>query len=58
LAIYNRLGIQIFEGQNGWDGIMNKNMGANTMAVPGVYYYAVQLPNGEVKKGTIEIVKF
>jgi uncharacterized repeat protein (TIGR01451 family) len=58
LAIYNRLGIQIFEGQDGWDGIMNKNMGANTMAVPGVYYYAVQLPNGEVKKGTIEIVKF
>jgi hypothetical protein len=26
-------------------------------AVPGVYFYSVQLPNGQVKKGTIEIVK-
>lgn len=58
VAIFNRFGIQIFEGPDGWDGVMNKNMGANTMALPGVYYYSVSLPDGNVKKGTIEIVKF
>ena len=58
VAIFNRFGLQIYKGDNGWDGVMNMNIGKNTMAVPGVYYYAVQLPNGEVKKGTIEMVKF
>ena len=58
VLIFNRFGIQVFEGADGWDGVMNKNMGANVMAVPGVYYYAVSLPDGNVKKGTIEIVKF
>lgn len=58
VKIYNRHGIQIFEGSDGWDGVMNKNMGQNVMAVPGVYYYAVPLPDGNVKKGTVEIVKF
>ena len=58
LAVFNRFGIQIYEGQDGWDGVMNMNMGKDELAVPGVYYYAVQLPDGNVKKGTIEIVKF
>ena len=58
VLIFNRFGIQVFEGADGWDGVMNKNMGANVMAVPGVYYYAVSLPDGNVKKGTIEVVKF
>ena len=56
--IFNRFGILIYEGNDGWDGVMNKNMGANMMAVPGVYYYSVSLPDGNVKKGTIEVVKF
>ncbi len=58
VSIFNRFGIQVYEGADGWDGVMNKNMGANEMALPGVYYYAVPLPDGNVKKGTIEIVKF
>ena len=58
LDVYNRFGVQIFKGADGWDGVMNQNMGANEMAMPGVYYYAVFLPDGNVKKGTIEIVKF
>ena len=58
LDVYNRFGVQIFKGTDGWDGVMNQNMGANEMAMPGVYYYAVFLPDGNVKKGTIEIVKF
>ena len=58
VKIFNRFGVLVFEGPDGWDGVMNKNMGANNMAVPGVYYYAVPLPDGNVKKGTIEIVKF
>jgi hypothetical protein len=58
VQIFNRFGVLVFEGPDGWDGVMNKNMGTNNMAVPGVYYYAVPLPDGNVKKGTIEIVKF
>ena len=58
VSIFNRFGIKVYEGADGWDGVMNKNMGANEMALPGVYYYAVPLPDGNVKKGTIEIVKF
>jgi hypothetical protein len=27
------------------------------LAVPGVYYYVVTLPDGNVKKGTIEVFK-
>ena len=50
--------MKIFEGEDGWDGTINGTMNnSRTIAVPGVYYYSVQLPNGQVKKGTIEIVK-
>ena len=58
LIIFNRFYTKIFEGNDGWDGTINGAMNdSRTIAVPGVYYYSVQLPNGQVKKGTIEIVK-
>ncbi len=58
LVVFNRFYTKIFEGEDGWDGTINGTMNeSETSAVPGVYYYAVQLPNGQVKKGTIEIVK-
>ena len=58
IIVFNRFYTKIYEGPDGWDGSINgaMNDGKET-AVPGVYYYSVQLPNGQVKKGTIEIVK-
>ena len=52
-AIYNRFGAPVVETQNGWDGRLSDGR----MAMPGVYYYVVTLPDGNVKKGTIEIFK-
>lgn len=58
LIVFNRFYTKIFEGEDGWDGTINGSMNdSKDIAVPGVYYYSVQLPNGDVKKGTIEIVK-
>ena len=57
IIVFNRFYTKIFEGPDGWDGTINGTMNeSEQIAVPGVYYYSVQLPNGEVKKGTIEIV--
>ena len=52
-AIYNRFGAPVVETQNGWDGKLSNGQ----MAMPGVYYYVVTLPDGNVKKGTIEVFK-
>ena len=58
IIVFNRFYTKIYEGPDGWDGSINgaMNDGKET-AVPGVYYYSVLLPNGQVKKGTIEIIK-
>lgn len=57
IIVFNRFYTKIFEGPDGWDGTINGTMNeSEQIAVPGVYYYSVQLPNGEVKKGTVEIV--
>jgi len=42
----------VFEGNDGWDATIN-----GKLAMPGVYYYVVTLPDGNVKKGTLEIYK-
>ena len=60
--IFTRFGTKIHEGPNGWDGNVSGSMngavnGKPKLAVPGVYYYVVQLPDGNVKKGTIEVFK-
>lgn len=52
-AIYNRFGVLLIETENGWDGKLPNEV----LAVPGVYYYVVTLPDGNVKKGTIEVFK-
>ena len=58
IIVFNRFYTKIFEGPDGWDGTINGTMNdSKNIAVPGVYYYKVDLPNGEVKKGTIEIVR-
>ncbi len=58
IIVFNRFYTKIFEGPDGWDGTINGSMNeSESIAVPGVYYYAVTLPNGDIKKGTIEIIK-
>ena len=58
IVVFNRFYTKIYEGNDGWDGTINGSMNeSESIAVPGVYYYSVLLPNGEVKKGTIEIIK-
>jgi hypothetical protein len=58
--IFTRFGTKIYEGDNGWDGTVEGAMNGNKgkLAAPGVYYYVVQLPDGNVKKGTIEVFKY
>lgn len=57
--IFTRFGTKIYEGPNGWNGSINGPMnGSKEVAAPGVYYYVVQLPDGNVKKGTIEVFKY
>ncbi len=57
--IFTRFGTKIYEGPNGWNGSINGSMnGSKEVAAPGVYYYVVQLPDGNVKKGTIEVFKY
>ena len=58
IIVFNRHYTKIYEGNDGWDGSINGTLNdSKDTAVPGVYYYSVKLPNGLVKKGTIEIVK-
>ncbi len=52
LEVYDRYGMKVFEGDDGWDGRKG-----NVMADPGTYYCRVMLKDGKVYKGTIEIVK-
>ena len=58
--IFTRFGTKIYESDNGWDGSVEGalNGGSGKKAVPGVYYYVVELPDGNVKKGTIEVFKY
>lgn len=52
IVVFDRFGHQIFSGNNGWNGKIDSDY-----AQPGVYYYVVTLPNNDVKKGTVEVVK-
>ena len=52
VAIFNRYGQLVYEGNNGWDGSYR-----GLLADPGVYYYEVAMANGIIRKGSIEVVK-
>lgn len=57
--IFTRFGTKIYESDNGWDGSVGGSMnGSKDVAAPGVYYYVVELPDGNIKKGTIEVFKY
>lgn len=51
LTIYSRWGNVVYSNPNygnNWDGEMNSS---------GVYYYVLSLPSGEIKKGTVTILR-
>ena len=52
IQIFNRLGVLIFSGDNGWDG---KHKGR--LVQPCVYFYISTSPLGLVQKGTVEVIK-
>ena len=52
VIIFDRYGQKIFEGNDGWDG---KHKGHD--ADPAVYFYEVEMGNGLIVRGTIEVVK-
>ena len=52
MIIFNRYGQKVYEGYDGWNGEYR-----GKTADPGAYFYVVNLPDGEVKRGTIEVVK-
>ena len=51
LEIYDRWGNVVYSGNDGW----HQSEAAQKM--PGVYYYIATLPDGSIKKGTVEIYK-
>ncbi len=53
VEIFNRYHQLIFEGEDGWDGSYK-----GKTAEPGTYYYRLFMPNGEIRKGTLEVGKF
>ncbi len=53
VEIFNRYQQLIYEGEDGWDATFK-----GKTAEPGTYFYRVFLPNGEIKKGTLEVAKF
>ncbi|MCQ2206589.1 MAG: gliding motility-associated C-terminal domain-containing protein [Paludibacteraceae bacterium] len=52
VVIFNRYGQMIYESNDGWDGTYR-----GLLADPGVYFYSLELKNGTVYKGSIEVVK-
>ena len=53
VEIYNRYMQKVFEGENGWDGTYR-----GVPADPGTYFYRLFKKDGEIEKGTLEVVKF
>lgn len=59
ITVFNRYSEKVFEGDDGWDGIIDSNFAKKgEVAEPGVYFYYINLPNGTVQRATIEVVKF
>jgi gliding motility-associated-like protein len=52
LYVFNRYGITMYKGSDAWDGTYN-----GKPVDPGTYYYIVELPDGDIRKATIEVVK-
>ncbi len=53
VEIFNRYQQKVYEGNIGWDGTYR-----GRAAEPGTYYYRIQMKDGSVRKGTLEVAKF
>ena len=52
VEIFNRLGVLLYKGNNGWDGKYKGNY-----VQPGVYFYHAISPEGVASRGTVEVVR-
>ena len=52
LVIVNRWGQTLYEGTAGWDGTHEGNK-----VSPGTYFYVITLPNGDVYKGPVTLIR-
>jgi gliding motility-associated-like protein len=52
VKIFNRLGVLLYEGDNGWDGTYK-----GRLVEPGVYLYIAISRYQSVQKGTVEIIR-
>ena len=52
VIIFDRYGQKVFEGTNGWPGTHKGHY-----ADPAVYFYELEMGNGLIVRGTIEVVK-
>ncbi len=52
--IYNRQGKLVAHAEDGWDGSNSEG----ELVYPGLYIYAVRFPDGLVRRGTVEVVKY
>ena len=52
MHIFNRFGVTIYSGTDGWDGTFE-----NKIVDPGVYYYVIELTDGKTRKATLQVVK-
>ena len=53
IKVFNRFGNLVYQGCAGWNGRLDNGQ----IAMPGVYYYHIELPEGQNKIGTIEVYK-
>jgi gliding motility-associated-like protein len=52
VIIFDRYGQKVFEGNDGWPGTHKGHQ-----ADPAVYFYELEMGNGLIVRGTIEVVK-
>lgn len=50
--IINRWGQKLYEGRDGWDGTYN-----GEPVAAGTYFYIVTLPNGDIEKGPVTLLR-
>ena len=57
VTIFNRAGKVIYDNKakTGWNGSLKGK--PNKLADPGIYFYTVDIGNGQVRRGSIEVIK-
>jgi len=52
VEIFNRLGTLLYSGNDGWNGTYK-----NRLVEPGIYFYVSVSPDGDVQRGTVEVIR-